>query len=182
MKIEKGPLQDTLIITLDRFEDLRGVFTVRYSEEIFGSLGFKANFVQDNHSLSKPRVLRGMHFQTNPSQGKLVNVTRGKILDVIVDLRKKSSTFGKHFAIELSEKSALALWIPKGFAHGFCVLGDEDAEVFYKVDAPYAPKAESGLRFDDPGLGISWPKMDFITNEKDLALPSFESYLKNPVF
>lgn len=182
MKFEKTPLQDCLLVHFDRFVDTRGVFTVRHSEAVFSELGLVTHFVQDNHSRSKPGVLRGMHYQTEPSQGKLVSVIRGQILDVVVDLRTKSPTYKKTFSVHLSESEPVAIWVPRGFAHGFCVLGEEEADVVYKVDAPYAPKSEAGFRYDDPLLSITWPNQKMILNEKDLALPSFEAYLKNPVF
>ncbi len=182
MKIEKTPLNDCFLIQLDRFDDNRGSFTVRHSEEPFAKLGLNIRFIQDNHSRSKPGVLRGMHYQTSPSQGKLVSVLRGKIFDVVIDLRKSSSTYKKIFTAELSEKSATAIWVPKGFAHGFCVLGDEEADVIYKVDAPYTPKAETGFRYDDSTLAIKWPEQKMILSDKDLVLPSFDSYVKNPIF
>lgn len=183
MKIEKTPLQDALLIQLNRFEDARGVFTVRHSEALFSELGFQVKFVQDNHSSSHPGVMRGLHFQIPPeTQGKLISVIRGRIFDVIVDLRKNSPTFKKSYSIELSEKEGNALWVPSGFAHGFCVLGDSDADVLYKVDAPYAPKLESGIRFNDPTLGIHWPVKNLIVNDKDKTLPTLDEYLKNPIF
>ncbi len=182
MKIEKTPLNDCFLIQLDRFDDSRGSFTVRHSDEKFRQNGLDIRFIQDNHSRSKPAVLRGLHYQTNPSQGKLVTVLRGRIFDVAIDLRKSSSTFKKIFTVELSESSATALWVPRGFAHGFCVLGESDADVLYKVDAPYTPSAETGFRYDDPTLAIQWPIKKPILSDKDLVLPSFESYLKNPTF
>jgi dTDP-4-dehydrorhamnose 3,5-epimerase len=140
-------------------------------------------FIQDNHSRSKPGVIRGLHYQVNPSQGKLVGVIRGKIWDVVVDLRKDSPTYGKWEGVELSDENGRLLWVPPGFAHGFCVLGQEDADVMYKVDAPYSPKTEGGIRFDDPDLKIEWPVKDgAIVSPKDRVLPGFAEYAQNPLF
>jgi dTDP-4-dehydrorhamnose 3,5-epimerase len=139
--------------------------------------------VQDNHSLSKPGVLRGLHFQTQPSQGKLVGCSRGRIWDVAVDLRPHSQSYGKWYSAELSAENGRLLWIPSGFAHGFCVLGDEPADVQYKVDAFYNPKMEFGIRWDDPDLQIPWPIKNPIVSERDSALPSFADYrVKLPVW
>lgn len=165
------------------FRDDRGFFTERYVESRFQDYGIKGPFMQDNHSRSKPGVIRGLHYQVNPSQGKLVGVVRGKIWDVVVDLRKDSSTFGKWEAVELSDENGRLLWIPAGFAHGFCVIGNEDADVMYKVDAPYSPTTEGGIRYDDPDLKIEWPISGaIIVSSKDRNLPSFSEYSQNPDF
>jgi dTDP-4-dehydrorhamnose 3,5-epimerase len=118
-------------------------------------------------------VLRGLHFQVNPAQGKLVSVIRGRVWDVAVDIRLDSPTFGKHFGAELSDENGLAMWIPPGFAHGFCVLGDEPADLLYKVDSPYTPSGERGLYWADPELAIRWPVSDPIVSVRDGQLGSF---------
>jgi dTDP-4-dehydrorhamnose 3,5-epimerase len=132
--------------------------------------------VQDNHSRSIPRVLRGIHFQKNPDQGKLVGALSGKIWDVAIDLRKTSPTFGKSFSLELSDQNGLLLWIPGGFGHGFCVLGEEPADVLYKVDHVYNPKTEGGIMWSDSDLNVKWPVENPIISEKDLKLMSFKEY------
>ena len=161
------------------FHDSRGFFTESFREETFQKLGLTSKFIQDNHSRSLPRVLRGLHLQRSPDeQGKLVRVMRGKIWDVTVDLRKGSASFGKSFGCELSDANGLMLWVPKGFAHGFAVLGDEPADVFYKVDAYYNPKTDGGVRWNDPELGIEWPIREPIVSVKDAALPLLRDFAK----
>jgi dTDP-4-dehydrorhamnose 3,5-epimerase len=170
------------LIELKIYPDDRGFFMERYVQERFQGYGLPAQFVQDNHSRSKPGVIRGLHYQTNPAQGKLVGVIRGRIWDVAVDLRKDSPTFGKWEACELSDKNGRLLWIPAGFAHGFCVLGNEDADVMYKVDAPYSPKTEGGICYSDPDLKITWPVQNPIVSGKDQELQGFRDYVQNPLF
>jgi dTDP-4-dehydrorhamnose 3,5-epimerase len=160
-------------IELKIHRDDRGFFVERYVENRFCESGIVAHFVQDNHSRSKPGVIRGLHYQTDPAQGKLVSVTRGRIWDVAVDLRKDSPTFGKWEAVELSDENGRVLWIPAGFAHGFCVLGDVDADVLYKVDAPYSPKTEAGIHYADSTLAIEWPVTNPVVSKKDRDLPGF---------
>ena len=138
-------------------------------------MGYSPTFVQDNQSVSNKNVLRGLHFQKGIySQAKIVRVVKGRILDVIVDLREDSATFGKHIAMELSDEKAVMIFIPKGMAHGFLTL--EDHTIFaYKCDAYYHPEAEGGIIYNDPDLGIDWgvPSSDLILSDKDLQLPSF---------
>ena len=127
--------------------------------------------------------MRGLHYQVAPSQGKLVGVLRGRIWDVVVDIRAGSGTFGKHFGIELSDTNGCLLWVPPGFAHGFMVIGDVPADVLYKVDQPYNPAGEGGILWSDPDLGIHWPEdsgLKAIVNAKDLLLPCFKEYRANP--
>jgi dTDP-4-dehydrorhamnose 3,5-epimerase len=169
------------LISLKIFHDDRGFFMERYQAERFLDFGIP-ELVQDNHSRSKPGVIRGLHYQTNPNQGKLVGVIRGRIWDVAIDLRRDSPSFGKWEAVELNDKDGNLLWIPPGFAHGFCVLGNEDADVFYKVDSAYNPKGEGGIRFDDQDLKISWPVSSPIVSTRDRSLSSFAEYQKNPAF
>jgi dTDP-4-dehydrorhamnose 3,5-epimerase len=174
MRIDDTDLPEVKRITLTIFKDSRGFFCERYQEEKFVKLGITEKFVQTNHSRSAPGVLRGLHFQYNPMQGKLVGVTAGAILDVAVDVRPHSPNFGKHIVAELSEENAQMLWIPAGFAHGFCVLGDRPADVVYNVNATYSAASESGIVFDDPALGIEWPiaRAQAIISERDTVLPT----------
>lgn len=155
------------------FEDGRGYFFESYNEKTFQQQGINIHFIQDNQSSSSYGVIRGLHYQLNPhAQAKLIRVLQGRILDVAVDMRKDSPTYGKHFDIELSSGNKKQLLIPKGFAHGFSVLS-EKAEVLYKCDAFYHKESEGGIRFDDPGLNINWrvPADKAIVSEKDLVLP-----------
>ena len=172
MQLHDTTLPDVKRITLNVFSDARGVFCERFREDHWAALGMTARFVQDNWSHSKPGVIRGLHFQHTPMQGKLVGCTRGRVLDVAVDIRPNSSNFGKHVAVELSESNATLLWIPAGFAHGFCVLGDQPADVVYKLTAHYNAAGEQGLRFDDPALAIAWPVAQPMLSARDQAQPS----------
>lgn len=179
MKVEKTPLEGVLVITLDMHGDERGFFVERFNAGKFNELGLPTNFVQDNHSRSSPGVLRGLHCQHTPPQGKLVGVVRGKIWDVAVDIRPNSPTLGQYFAIELTDMNGKLLWIPAGFAHGFCVLGDELADVFYKTTALYSPSGESGIAWNDPDFAINWPIQNATVSNRDKGLQSFKEYLKN---
>ena len=172
MKIIKTEIEDVLIIEPKVFGDHRGWFTETYSKAKFQELGIEAELVQDNHSMSAQKgTLRGLHFQTNPkAQTKLVRCTKGKILDVAVDLRKGSSTYKKWVGVELSEDNKKQLFIPKGFAHGFLTLTD-NVEVQYKVDEYYAPECDRSIRFDDPEIVVDWGIEDPILSEKDLKAP-----------
>lgn len=153
------------------FRDARGYFFESWKQDEFDShVGSHVSFVQDNESKSSYGVLRGLHYQKGEySQAKLVRVIRGKVLDVAVDLRRSSDTFGKYVAVELSEDNKRQLFIPRGFAHGFLVLSEE-AVFAYKVDNVYAPQEEASIRWDDPTVGIEWPidAKDVLTSEKDL--------------
>lgn len=166
-------IEGVFIIEPMVFKDSRGYFMEAWKQEEFNEHVGKTNFIQDNESKSSFGVLRGLHYQKGSlSQAKLVRVIKGRVLDVAVDIRKSSPTFGKHVKIELSEENKRQLFIPRGFAHGFLVLSDE-AIFTYKVDNPYAPQAEAGIRWDDPALAIEWP-IDFsqvLTSEKDLKHP-----------
>lgn len=155
--IEKTALDGVVIITPRRHGDARGWFSETWVDARLRSAGLDLAFVQDNQSYSAPRgVLRGLHFQSPPvAQDKLVRVLRGAIIDIAVDLRRASPTFGKHVAVELSAGNGKQLLVPIGFAHGFVTLMP-DTEVFYKVTAPYAPECDKGLAFDDPALSIDW--------------------------
>ena len=149
------------------FADQRGFFLESYNERVFKGLGIDAHFVQDNHSSSQRGVLRGLHYQIQQPQGKLIRVLRGEIFDVAVDLRKSSPDFGKWTGVRLSEDNRRMLWIPAQFAHGFLVLS-ETAEVAYKATDYYSPQSERSLLWNDPDLGIEWPAAeDLILSEKD---------------
>ena len=156
MKVKPTTIPDVLVIIPDLFEDERGFFMETYQEEHFKALGLPSKFVQDNHSGSVRGVLRGLHYQIQQPQGKLVRVVRGEVFDVAVDLRRSSDTFGKWVGETLTAENKHQLWIPPGFAHGFYVLSDW-ADLLYKVTEPYAPEWDRVLRWDDPDLGIEWP-------------------------
>ncbi|MGE4264616.1 MAG: dTDP-4-dehydrorhamnose 3,5-epimerase [Desulfovibrio sp.] len=159
------------------FRDERGFFLESYSEAAFDSLGIRARFVQDNHAYSKQAgVLRGLHFQRPPfAQAKLVWVVRGSVLDVALDLRRDSPTFGRHFSVELSAENMKRLFIPRGFAHGYATL-EPDTEFLYKVDAPFSPQADAGILWNDPDLGISWPVAEPVLSPKDRLLPRLRDF------
>ncbi|HEY8665724.1 MAG TPA: dTDP-4-dehydrorhamnose 3,5-epimerase [Tepidisphaeraceae bacterium] len=181
MKVVATEITGLLLVELDLFGDARGFFVERYQEARFREHGIAARFLQDNHSRSAPGVLRGLHYQSNPAQGKLVGVLRGRIWDVAVDIRSDSPTFGQHFGVELSDMNTRLIWIPPGFAHGFCVLGDEPADVLYKVDAPYTPANEGGIAWNDPDFAISWPIANPTISGRDQKQKSFTEYRQNPV-
>lgn len=178
MKVEHTPLKDCFLIRDTVFKDERGYFFESYNEEKFcKEIGQNVKFVQDNQSHSTIGVLRGLHFQTGAfAQAKLVRVLKGEVLDVAVDLRKESPSFGKHFSVKLSEDSHTQLYIPRGFAHGFVVLS-EVAVFFYKCDNYYNKASEGGIIYNDQTLNIDWT-MDagqLIVSPKDILLPSFGS-------
>lgn len=169
-------LNGLFLIELDLRGDGRGFFVERFNLEQFKKAGLPYSFVQDNHSRSRPGVVRGLHYQHTPPQGKLVGVTRGRIFDVALDLRQDSPTYGQTESAELSDLNGRLLWIPSGFAHGFCVLGDDPADLFYKVDAPYNPDGEEGILWSDPGLGIQWPVQDPIVSDRDRIMPTLAEH------
>ena len=175
MTIEKTSIQDLVIITPIVFEDPRGYFFEAYNQAKFLENGINYQFIQDNQSYSKRGVIRGLHLQINPfAQAKLVRVLEGEILDVAVDLRKNSLTYGQHFSVVLSADNKKQLMVPHGFAHGFSVLS-ETASVLYKVDQMYHKESERGIRYDDPTLAIDWQlnSNEVIVSEKDVILPGF---------
>ncbi len=180
MKIEQTPLEDCYIINDTVFPDSRGYFFESFNTKTFEKLtGLQAVFVQDNQSASTYGVLRGLHFQKgDAAQAKLVRVLEGSVLDVAVDLRKYSSTFGKSFSIELTADNHKQLYIPRGFAHGFVVLSDK-AVFFYKCDNFYNKEAEGGILYNDPDLKIDWqlPSDEILLSDKDKANPLFEDIL-----
>ena len=148
--------------------DNRGFFLETYRRDAYAELGITDEFVQDNHSLSSRGIVRGMHFQ--PGQSKLVRCARGSVFDVVVDLRRGSPTFGEWEAVELDAERHLQLYVPDGFAHGFCVLS-EVADLAYKVSTYYDPEGESGFRYDDPEVGIEWPDGELTPSERDANAP-----------
>ncbi|MBR0533833.1 MAG: dTDP-4-dehydrorhamnose 3,5-epimerase [Bacteroidales bacterium] len=170
MKIKKTSIEGLVIVEPEIFRDGRGYFYESYNARDFeAATGIKVEFVQDNQAFSRYGVLRGLHFQLPPhDQAKLVSVVRGKVIDVAVDLRKGSPTYGRYEAVELSGDNHLRLFIPRGFAHGYLVLS-RTALFQYKCDGFYAPKAEGGLAWNDPAIGIDWPvpAKDIILSEKD---------------
>ena len=155
------------------FRDERGFFKETYHEPRYTALGMDERFVQDNHSFSQKNVLRGMHFQSFPGQSKLVSVTQGKIFDVAIDLRKDSPTFGQWEGVYLDGESHKQLFIPNGFAHGFCVVSDEGAHVNYKVSAPYDSMTEKTFIYNDPTIQIQWPLQEPLVSARDRAAPTF---------
>lgn len=175
MEFKELEIKGVWLIEPKRFGDARGYFCETFKLSEFESHIGKVEFVQDNESLSTRGVLRGLHFQRGEwSQAKLVRVSQGRVLDVAVDLRGGSPTYGQHVAVELSRENGRQMFIPRGFAHGFVVLSDE-AQFQYKVDNVYAPQSEATLRFDDPALGIEWPiaKEEMKLSEKDLRGMAF---------
>lgn len=176
MKVIDTEIEGLVILEPQVFGDDRGYFFESFSLKRFEEKVSKTVFVQDNESKSKYGVLRGLHYQLPPyTQAKLVRVVKGRVLDVAVDIRKGSPTFGKHVAVELSEENKLQFFLPKGFAHGFAVLSEE-AVFQYKCDEYYAPDHEGAIRYDDPELGIDWklPVEDIILSEKDKKHPRLQ--------
>ena len=178
MKFIDTGIANLILLEPRVFGDSRGHFFESYNEREFAENGVRIKFVQDNQSMSSYGVIRGLHFQKEPhAQTKLVRVLSGCILDVAVDLRKNSPTYGKHYGVELSAQNKLQLLVPKGFAHGFSVLS-ETAEVMYKCDAFYHKESESGIIYNDSTLNIDWkiPMNKAVVSEKDLQQPSFSAF------
>jgi dTDP-4-dehydrorhamnose 3,5-epimerase len=163
-------LEGLVLIEPDVFPDSRGFFLETFREDDYGKLGIDARFVQDNHSRSQRGSIRAFHFQLEPGQAKLVRAARGEIYDVAIDLRRDSPTYGRHEAFELTDANNRQLFVPVGFAHGFCVLSDV-ADVTYKVSSYYDPTTERGIAFDDPDLGVEWPVSDPIVSDRDRSNP-----------
>jgi dTDP-4-dehydrorhamnose 3,5-epimerase len=163
-------LDGLVLITPTKHGDERGFFMETFRADAWAAQGVPTEFVQDNHSRSRKGTVRGMHFQTSPGQGKLVRVARGRVLDVVVDIRRDSPTFGQWESIVLDDERAQQLWIPVGFAHGFCVLSDV-ADFVYKVTSYFDPATESGFSFADPDVGIEWPEGELIYSERDRDAP-----------
>ena len=166
--VEQATLPGVLVLNPKVFRDARGAFQETWNQRAMAELGLPEHWVQDNFSVSRKHVLRGLHYQVTQPQGKLVRVVYGAVLDVAVDLRRGSPTFGDHMALELSGENGRILYIPPGFGHGFLVLS-EQAGVTYKVTDYYSPSGERTIRWDDPELGIAWPvrREDVIVSEKD---------------
>ena len=171
MKVSALDLPDVKLIQPDVYPDRRGFFLETWRAADYADAGIGSRgFVQDNRSRSLKGVLRGLHFQVGKPQGKLVYVTRGAVFDVAVDIRRDSPTFGKWTGCELSDENHCQLWIPPGFAHGFCVLSDV-ADVSYKCTETYRAEWDRGIRWDDPDIGIDWPVAAPLVSAKDRALP-----------
>jgi dTDP-4-dehydrorhamnose 3,5-epimerase len=173
MEYIETKIKGVFIIEPKVFQDARGYFMEAWKQAEFDEHVGRTVFIQDNESKSSFGVLRGLHYQKgDASQAKLVRVIKGKVLDVAVDIRKSSPTFGQHVMVELSEENKRQFFIPRGFAHGFLVMSDE-AIFTYKVDNPYAPQCDAGIRWNDPDLGIEWPidPAKVLTSEKDLKQP-----------
>lgn len=184
MTVEETEFPGLLVIQPKVFEDNRGYFFESYNQKSFIKKNIVCNFVQDNQAFSSYGIVRGLHYQLEPyAQTKLVRVISGKILDVVVDIRKHSPTYGKAFSIELSAENKIQLFIPPGFAHGYSVLS-EQAEVFYKCDAYYNKESEGGVRWNDPALNIDWkiPPDRVIVSEKDSNYPGIADCENNFIF
>jgi dTDP-4-dehydrorhamnose 3,5-epimerase len=163
-------LDGLVLLTPAKHGDERGFFMETYRADAWAAQGVPTEFVQDNQSRSRRGTVRGMHFQLSPGQGKLVRVARGRVLDVVVDIRRDSPTFGQWESFELDDERAQQLWIPVGFAHGFCVLSDV-ADFVYKVTSYFDPATESGFSFADPDVGIEWPDGELIYSQRDRDAP-----------
>lgn len=178
MKFIKTKIEGLLIVEPTIWKDERGYFYESYSQRAFEDAGIRATFVQDNQSLSQKGTLRGLHAQTEPhAQGKLVRVINGRVIDVAVDIRKNSASYGEHVTVELSGENHRMLWVPVGFLHGFITL--EDNTIFtYKVSSAYNKNAEFGVLWNDPVLGIDWgmEESEIILSDKDSLLPSFKDF------
>mgnify|MGYP000960074123 FL=1 len=177
MKVDETPIEGLLIIQPDVYFDERGYFLETYNKEKWKELGINFDFMQDNQSQSSEGVLRGLHFQNPPyAQGKLVSVIAGAVIDIAVDLRKKSKTYGSYFALELSEQNKTIFWIPPGFAHGFVSL--QDNTIFsYKCTQVYNKQSEASIHWDDTDLAIDWKIQNPIISEKDRNAPFFKEYI-----
>ncbi len=180
MEIKNTPLNDCFIVKPRIFEDSRGIFFESYNQKLFREkTGLNIDFVQDNQSVSTRGVLRGLHFQFGAmAQAKLVRVIQGKVLDIVVDIRKESSTFGQSFSLILDAEEHLQLFIPCGFAHGFITLSEESVFA-YKCDNFYDSESEGGIIYNDATLNLDWhlPKEEFIISEKDKNLPTFKDVM-----
>ncbi|MEB3198113.1 MAG: dTDP-4-dehydrorhamnose 3,5-epimerase [Candidatus Sericytochromatia bacterium] len=183
MKLVPTRHPEVTLIEPRLFHDERGFFLETFHAERYRQAGITAPFVQDNHSHSRRHVLRGLHYQLRNAQGKLIEVKRGRIFDVAVDVRRGSPHFGLWVGVELDADRHQQLWIPPGFAHGFLVLS-EQADVVYKCTAPYDPAAEQGVRWDDASLGIAWPvdAGEVVLSDKDRHLPALPDQLYLPEF
>jgi dTDP-4-dehydrorhamnose 3,5-epimerase len=181
MKVIATDIPDVLVVEPKRFGDQRGFFLETYQIERYAANGISRPFVQDNLSRSGYGVIRGLHLQNPLTQGKLVSVARGRVLDVAVDVRVGSPTFGRHVAVELDEESRRQLWVPRGFAHGFAVLS-ETADFSYKCDNTYSPKDEIVVRWDDPAIGIKWGIEKPSLSTRDAAAPLLADVKNLPIY
>jgi dTDP-4-dehydrorhamnose 3,5-epimerase len=172
-------LNDVVVVVPDVFQDPRGFFMETFRKDEFLDNGLPTDFVQDNHSRSAKGVVRGLHFQWDPPMGKLMRVSLGSAFLVAVDIRRGSPTLGQWAGVEVSSENRRQVWAPAGFARGFCVLSDV-AEIQYKCTGIYNNKAESGIRWDDPKIGIEWPTRDVSLSEKDRVAPTLDEWLQRP--
>jgi dTDP-4-dehydrorhamnose 3,5-epimerase len=179
ISIESRLLGDVVVVVPEIFKDGRGFFSETFRADQFKALGLPTEFAQDNHSRSSKGVVRGLHFQWSPPMGKLMRVTSGRAFLVAVDIRKGSPTLGKWAGIEASAENRRAVWAPAGFARGFCALSD-DAEIQYKCTGIYNGRAESGILWNDPAIGIEWPTIDVVVSEKDRSARTLEQWLATP--
>jgi len=174
VKASETRLEGVLLIEPTVHLDSRGRFFESFRKDKYLAMGIKDEFVQENQSLSSKNVLRGLHYRVDPEQAKLVRVVKGEVFDVVVDIRKDSPTFGNWQGFNLSDANGLQLYVPVGFAHGFCVLSDE-AEFLYKVTQYYSAEKEKGIMWNDPDIGIDWPVSDPILSDKDQQNPLLKS-------
>jgi dTDP-4-dehydrorhamnose 3,5-epimerase len=179
IKIESRHLEDVVVLVPDIFQDSRGFFCETFRADQFESLGLPTTFFQDNHSRSARGVVRGLHFQWAPAMGKLMRVTQGSAFLVAVDIRKGSPTLGKWVGVECSAENRRMVWAPASFARGFCALAD-GTEIQYKCTGIYNSKAEAGIRWDDPAIGIAWPLSDVSVSAKDSAACTLAEWLASP--
>jgi dTDP-4-dehydrorhamnose 3,5-epimerase len=175
VKVEPLGLEGLLLVRPSVFRDTRGFFLESYNAEKYRAHGIDCAFPQDNHSRSVQGTLRGLHYQSHPGQAKLIRVVRGRIFDVAVDIRLSSATFGKWVGVELDGESHAQLYIPVGFAHGFCTLSEE-AEVLYKVSSVHDPTTECQIAYDDPEVGVAWPVSNPLLSDRDRAGESLAAY------
>jgi dTDP-4-dehydrorhamnose 3,5-epimerase len=181
MQVEATSHPEVLLVYPDVFEDPRGFFMETYHARKYAEQGLPGRFVQDNHSRSTRGVLRGLHYQLDHPQGKLVRVVAGEVFDVAVDIRRGSPYFGQWVGVTLSAENRLQMYIPPGFAHGFCTLS-ERADFLYKCTDFYAPGDEYGIAWDDPEIGIDWPAIDYLLSDKDRDNPRLADSSSLPVY
>ena len=177
MKIEETNLDGVLLLKPQFFKDDRGFFLESYNKDVLNNVGINPEFVQDNHSRSSKNVLRGLHFQKENPQGKLVRCSNGRVFDVVVDINPSSNTFKDFFCIELNDENNYQLWIPPGYAHGFCCISSF-ADFNYKCTDFYFPNDQHGIIWNDPEIGIPWPVSNPIISKKDLQYSTISEYLK----
>lgn len=179
IKIESKHLNGVVVVVPEIFQDQRGFFTETFRADQFKALGLPDHFVQDNHSRSTKDVVRGLHFQWDPPMGKLMRVTLGEAFLVACDVRKGSPTLGKWVGVVASAENRRQVWAPAGFARGFCVLSDA-AEIQYKCTGIYNNKGESGIRWNDPAIGVEWPARNPVLSDKDTKAQTLEEWLARP--